>query len=120
MRQVDRLLSPPAHGELFGVNKEYLRPQPAVKAETEPFQCGEKRNDIGLNIIISLFLKNAFYLSVIQENRILSRPDDQAGPPLDLIIVPFIKNHVVSCFLPFYHVGKLSAEKTHNLLLSAF
>ena len=49
-------------------------------------------------------------ISIVQENCILSRTDNQTAAFLDFPVTPLPEQHIISVFFPLYHVGKLISK----------
>ena len=109
-RNVDGILGSPFDRHFLGIDKQYFRTDSAVKTKFEAFQAGQERNDLGLNVKTSLICENTFHFSIIEENCILPRTDNQAAAFLDLPVAPFPEQHIISVFFPLYHIGKLISK----------
>ena len=114
--QVNGILRPPFHQQFLRIDKKHLRPERCVESKPETLQRGQKRQNIRLDIIVAILLKNPLHSAVVQKNRILSRPYDQPGTLLDLLPRPSAENNTLVALVPLHQTGKLVFQKSHLML----
>ncbi|MMZ59418.1 hypothetical protein D1872_214540 [compost metagenome] len=103
-RDHDRILGPPFNSKFLRIHEKNLYPHATVEAKFESFQRRQERDDIRIDAVFPIILKNPFNFAIVHENSILTRADNQFTAFLDLPVAPFPENHILSKLFPFHHI----------------